>query len=134
MIQTTNTLVVGGGLSGLYAAWRLQQQGIPYLLLEAQSNLGGRIFSAPTIKDPALAVDLGPTWFWPHQHKMMDLLRELNITWFEQYTAGDALYQMRPAQAPGRTAGAGAMQSYRVNGGMQTLITALFDQVQASAI
>jgi monoamine oxidase len=24
-------LIIGGGLAGLYAAWCLQQQGIPYL-------------------------------------------------------------------------------------------------------
>ena len=133
-MQTTDTLIIGGGLAGLYTAWRLQQQGIPYLLLEAKSILGGRIASQATLEDPALAVDLGPTWFWPHQNRMMELLRELNVSCFEQYTDGDALYQMRPDQAPRRTAGAGAMASYRVRGGMQTLITALFDRLHSSAI
>ena len=34
--------IVGGGLSGLYAAFLLEQQGInDYILLEARSSFGG---------------------------------------------------------------------------------------------
>ncbi|MEH6611327.1 MAG: FAD-dependent oxidoreductase [Halioglobus sp.] len=133
-MQKTHTLIIGGGISGLYAAWRLQQQGTPFLLLEAKSILGGRISSKPTMVDPKLGVDLGPTWFWPHQIRMKHLLEELNLGWFEQYTAGEVLYQIRADQAPSRSAGSGAMRSYRVEGGMQKLITALSDSLKTSTI
>lgn len=36
-------VIVGGGITGLAAAWELQQQGVPYLLLEASGRLGGKI-------------------------------------------------------------------------------------------
>ncbi|MFW5811046.1 MAG: NAD(P)-binding protein, partial [Thermodesulfobacteriota bacterium] len=40
-----DTLIIGGGLSGIYAAWRLQQKSRPFMLLEARDRLGGRILS-----------------------------------------------------------------------------------------
>ncbi|MFC6618996.1 protoporphyrinogen oxidase [Deinococcus radiophilus] len=36
-------IVVGGGLTGLSAAWELQQLGLPYVLLEAGDYLGGKV-------------------------------------------------------------------------------------------
>ena len=61
--------VVGGGLAGLVAAWRLVQQGVrDIVLLEARTNLGGRILSVDAtgslvdMTDSALdRFDLGPS-------------------------------------------------------------------------
>ncbi len=36
-------VIVGGGITGLAAAWELQQQGADYVLLEASPRLGGKI-------------------------------------------------------------------------------------------
>src|SRR3954468_14246569 len=36
-------VIIGGGITGLAAAWELQQQGIDYTLLEASDRLGGKI-------------------------------------------------------------------------------------------
>jgi len=38
-------LVVGAGIAGLTAAYRLHQQGVPVRVLEAQERVGGRMFS-----------------------------------------------------------------------------------------
>ncbi len=35
--------VIGGGLTGLTAAWELQKAGVPYTLLEASERLGGKV-------------------------------------------------------------------------------------------
>ncbi|MFQ3221635.1 MAG: monoamine oxidase [Paraglaciecola sp.] len=123
-------LIIGGGLAGLYAAWCLQQQGIPYLLLEAKSILGGRISSKPTMDNAKLAVDLGPTWIWPHQQRILGLLTQLEVKYFEQYCQGDVLYQQDINQPVHRAYGSGSMRSYRVHGGMQKLIAGLSDQLQ----
>jgi monoamine oxidase len=40
-------LIVGGGAAGLYVGYRLQQAGIPFRLLEADSHAGGRVHSRP---------------------------------------------------------------------------------------
>ena len=42
-MQDIPVVIVGGGLSGLYAAFLLEQKGIAYRLLEARDTLGGRI-------------------------------------------------------------------------------------------
>lgn len=44
----TSVIIVGGGLSGLYAAHRLTQLGVEtWALLEARPQTGGRIVSVP---------------------------------------------------------------------------------------
>ena len=42
-MQDIPVVIVGGGLSGLYAAFLLEQKGIAYRLLEARDTFGGRI-------------------------------------------------------------------------------------------
>ncbi len=41
----TPIIIIGGGITGLAAAWELQQRDIPYLLLEASNRLGGKIIT-----------------------------------------------------------------------------------------
>ncbi len=38
-------VIIGGGITGLAAAWELQQQGVEYTLLEGSSRLGGKIIT-----------------------------------------------------------------------------------------
>ena len=46
--QNTSVAIVGGGVSGLYAAYLLEQRGLTdVLLLEVREALGGRILSVP---------------------------------------------------------------------------------------
>jgi monoamine oxidase len=132
-MKTVDVAIVGGGLSGVYLAYRLQQQGITYCVVEAKPELGGRIFS-PSLDGRRQGVDLGPTWFWPHQHNMLQLLDELGVPWFEQYTQGDVLCQMHAGVPVQRSAGAGAMTSYRVDGGMMRLVNALVATLDSQAI
>jgi monoamine oxidase len=122
-------VIIGGGISGLYTAFKLQQANISYLLLEAKPVFGGRIEGLPTIHNSELTVDLGPTWFWPHQKKIKQLLTRLELEWFEQFSKGDILYHADPAEKPTRTYNPGAMNSFRVAGGMQKLISALTGQL-----
>lgn len=41
--MNTNTIIVGGGISGLTAARTLHEQGVDFILLEATDRIGGRI-------------------------------------------------------------------------------------------
>ncbi|MNL24912.1 hypothetical protein D3C87_1463640 [compost metagenome] len=73
---TAQIAIVGGGLSGLYAAALLGKHGLTdYLLLEASPSFGGRIDSVPPApaslgergdaQESRGRFDLGATWFWP---------------------------------------------------------------------
>ncbi|WP_019938925.1 FAD-dependent oxidoreductase [Bordetella sp. FB-8] len=124
--------IVGGGLSGLYAAWLLERRGLrDYLLLEARSILGGRILSVdasslvPVPTDDRF--DMGPTWFWPdHQQVLHDLVTDLGLRRFEQYETGDTVVEPAPGRPPVRMRGyASSPASFRLVGGMAALVDAL---------
>ena len=38
-------LIIGAGIAGLTAGWRLRQAGVPVRIIEAQNRTGGRMFS-----------------------------------------------------------------------------------------
>ena len=128
-MNVTEVVIIGGGISGLYTAFKLQQANISYLLLEAKPIFGGRIEGLPILHNSELTVDLGPTWFWPHQNKIKQLLTKLEVEWCEQHSKGDILYHVDPAGKPSRTYNPGTMTSFRVIGGMQKLISALAGQL-----
>jgi len=124
-LKHKKVIIVGGGLAGLYAAYRLEQLCIPYLLLEAQSRLGGRILGAQAKHHKDHYFDLGPAWIFPHQKKIQRLVKQLGISLFDHYANGDVLYHTSEHQTPRRIAGAGDLQLFKVTGGSQSLISAL---------
>jgi monoamine oxidase len=132
-MEHTRIVIVGAGLSGLYAAHLLERQGIrDIVLLEAREAVGGRIAGvhAPATSDMRAAIDrfdLGPTWFWPdHQRELHHLVNELGLQRFAQYDQGDMMVERAPGEAPVRTRGyVSAPQSMRLVGGMNALTDAL---------
>ena len=122
----TDILIVGGGLSGLALADKLQQAGRDFLLVEARDRLGGRI---DVLRDGGSAFDLGPSWFWPGQPRMDTLTRRLGLTVFSQHAAGNLSYEDENG-AVQRGVGYASMEgSYRIEGGMMALVTALASQI-----
>lgn len=124
--------IIGGGLSGLVAAYLLEQRGInDYLLVEARATCGGRILSVPAsagaVPDGAERYDLGPTWCWPQMHPELDaLMRTLGLESFAQYDAGDMVYERTIHERPQRVrAYATSPTSMRLKGGMGALVDAL---------
>lgn len=53
--------IIGGGLSGLYAACYLAKQGADVNVYEKNETLGGR---SRTFKDEGFTFDMGPSWYW----------------------------------------------------------------------
>ncbi|MCL4544344.1 MAG: FAD-dependent oxidoreductase, partial [Chloroflexi bacterium] len=51
---------MGGGITGLAAAWELQQHGVPYVLLEASGHLGGKLV---TLRTGQFVIEAGPDSF-----------------------------------------------------------------------
>lgn len=125
-------LIIGAGLSGLLTAYRLQQKGIPFKILEARPRIGGRINTVYTVN--SAPVEMGATWFNDQHQNLRLLLRELEIDAFEQYMKGSVFYQAPntaevqeltiPKQSP----------SYRISGGSSTLIKILSSKLDRKAL
>ncbi len=142
--------IIGAGLSGLYAAYLLQQQGYHHFqVFEARAKPGGRIASF----SPAAAgysdsghfdssqsnlghFDLGPTWYWPElQPEFHQLIAELGLTSFRQQDDGDLLVDAAGGRGVMRYAGyRNELLTLRLQGGMFALISALLAKIPADKI
>lgn len=78
-------LVVGGGITGLTAAYALGRAGIPTLLVEATDRLGGKV---RTERVDGFLVESGPDSFVSYRPAALELCRELGL--------GDAI--IRPTE------------------------------------
>lgn len=116
----THVVIVGAGLSGLYAAHLLTQANVDFIVLEARERTGGRILSAESF-------DLGPSWFWPDfQPRMTRLVEQLGLRTFAQPVDGDMLVERFKLEPPQRLAGyQSGNESMRIAGGTGALIEAL---------
>lgn len=69
------TVVIGGGISGLACAYRLKQLGLPVMLLEASERAGGMIQS---LSMEAFLFELGPQSFLSTA-PLLQLISELGL-------------------------------------------------------
>ncbi|MDH4463318.1 MAG: FAD-dependent oxidoreductase [Acidovorax sp.] len=119
-------VVIGGGLSGLYAAHLLEQAGQRVLLIEARERLGGRILSLGHADDRH-RLDLGPSWFWPAMNPLVaGLVSTLGLDAFAQHIQGATAIEGPDGQVHRQqVTWQQSPASYRVAGGMQRLIEGL---------
>lgn len=126
MSEHHSVIIIGAGLSGLYAAWRLHRQQLDVLVLEARDRIGGRILSASPDEGSGSVIDLGPAWCWPAlQPRLQGLMAELDVPLFRQFTDGDMLYELDAQNIQLHGGPSSHNQSYRVAGGSSALIEAL---------
>ena len=69
-------LVVGGGITGLSAAYELAQAGVPVTLVEATEHLGGKL---RTERVDGFLVESGPDSFVSYRPAGLQLIRELGL-------------------------------------------------------
>jgi oxygen-dependent protoporphyrinogen oxidase len=79
MNTDARVVVVGGGIAGLTAAYRLQQAGCRVLVLERNGpeQVGGRMNT--TVRD-GFAIDNGATLLLSSYHQMLKLIADLGLT------------------------------------------------------
>jgi len=72
--------IIGGGITGLSAAWEAQQRGISYTLLEASERWGGKVVSSEIKTDGGcFLVEGGPDTIVTRKPEAWDLTHELGI-------------------------------------------------------
>lgn len=74
--MSRRAIVVGAGLAGLTAAWRLQQAGFEVQVFERETQPSGRVKS---IRLADCTVDTGATMFLPAYAEAHALIREMNL-------------------------------------------------------
>jgi monoamine oxidase len=130
--EKVDTIIIGGGLSGIYAAFLLAAKKKSFVLLEARSRLGGRILSPA---HQGFSADLGPSWYWPKINpKVNALVQTLDLQGYPQFETGLGRFQARdghpetiagyPMEPPG----------WRLAGGMISLVNGLCDRIPKDAI
>lgn len=131
-LMRTSVAIVGGGLSGLYAASLLQQAEVDFHLVEARQRFGGRILSAGETGEPSTGgFDLGPSWFWPGMHpRMARVVERLGLDCFPQYSVGDVMLERSRLESPQRFPGfRQEPQSMRLKGGTSAIVAALVNEL-----
>lgn len=113
------TIIIGAGLSGLLVAYRLKQAGKKVKVIEARDRIGGRIHTL--LSQGNTPVEMGATWLWNTNKNLINLLKELDLSIFEQYMEGPAYVQYfsnspaQPVDIPPQEI------SYRIVGGTSAL-------------
>jgi len=113
-------IIIGAGLSGLTTAYKLYKSGeTDFVILESRDRIGGRILT----KDH---VDFGATWFHTHHQHVIELLEDLQVEKFHQYSKGKSVL-VYSTMAPEHyfENDPSAPSAYRVAGGSSAMIRAL---------
>ena len=127
-----DTIIIGGGLSGIYAAFLLATNKKSVVLLEARSRVGGRILSP---EHQGYFADMGPSWYWPMINPLLKtLIQTLGLKIYPQFETGLARLQARdghtetiegyPMNPPG----------WRLVGGMFSLVRELCHRIPKDVI
>ncbi|UCF80569.1 MAG: FAD-dependent oxidoreductase [Acidobacteriota bacterium] len=71
--------VVGAGLAGLSAAYKLKKLGHRAEVYEAAKRMGGRIYTAYDVMAPGLFAELGGEWVNEDHEEVLSLVKELGL-------------------------------------------------------
>ncbi|OIN65755.1 hypothetical protein BLD48_14345 [Exiguobacterium sp. KRL4] len=129
--------IIGAGITGLYAAWRLQQAGYNVMVFEARDRIGGRVLTK-TLTDAGqdYAFDVGPTWYWPDSERLMTLLVDLlQLPTLVQATRGTMVLERSSGQVEQHQLPDGqTVLSHRLVKGMQSMTDALAEKIVPATI
>jgi monoamine oxidase len=124
-----DVIIIGGGLSGLTAAYFLKKNDFTVQVLEANNYLGGRIKTV--ITDSNMALEMGATWVF-NDPNLRDLISELSLSLYPQFSSGKAFYEVSETQKPqifDANQMTGGQTYHKVVGGTSQVITSLANYV-----
>ena len=130
--EKVHTIIIGGGLSGIYAAFLLVAKKKSLVLLEARSRVGGRILSP---EHQGFFADLGPSWYWPMINpKVNSLIQTLGLKGYPQFETGLCRFQARDGRAETIAGYPMDPPGWRLTGGMISLINKLCVRIPKDVI
>lgn len=133
MSTNKRILIIGAGLTGLLAAYRLEQKGHRVTILEARNRLGGRIHTL--YSGSTAPMEMGATWLGKKHQSLTKLLDELEIEIFEQALGDKAVYEPISTSPPQLvTLPPNTDPSFRIKGGTDTVIQALAQKLNKGTI
>ena len=92
-VQKVDVVVVGAGLSGLKAAYEVQQAGYSCLVVEARDRIGGKTWSVDPLGEDKY-IDLGAAWLNnTNQSRIYGLAKSLGLSMVEQHTSGNVVQE-----------------------------------------
>lgn len=131
MDDSVDVVVIGAGAAGLYATADLTD-GFRVACLEARERVGGRLLSVPAAGGGG-AVDLGASWFWPGEHRVAKLVRDLGLATHAQHVDGDALYE-QPRDVVRLSGNPIDVPALRYSSGAQNVAAALAAGIPAGVV
>ncbi|MEI4195877.1 flavin monoamine oxidase family protein [Roseovarius sp. E0-M6] len=121
-MDQTEICIVGAGLSGLALGTALRSEGRDVTILEARDRAGGRVLSPQ-------GYDLGPSWIWPHNHRMLALAKYLGLRSFPQYASGRLVFEDANGAIRRDLDFATMGGALRIEGGLTRVTDALAEQL-----
>ena len=128
-MTNVDVAIVGAGISGLSVARGLIAAERSVHIFEARGRSGGRMLSAEVSGGFA---DLGPTWFWPNEARILSLISEFDIGVHRQFAEGNGLVTVQGETQ--RVRGFGVAPAFRFSNGAQSLSTALTNDLPDGTI
>jgi monoamine oxidase len=94
-------IVIGSGLSGLAAAYKVKNAGWKVTVLEARDRIGGRVFSHSLPQNPNLVCELGAEWVGESHERIKALCADFKIP-LQKHQFEDRLLQNGRVFQPGQ--------------------------------
>lgn len=98
MTRQKECVVIGAGLAGLAAAYRLSGKNCKVTVLEGRDRLGGRVLTHRFCEATALNCELGGEWIGKNHTLMRGLCKELNLGLQPHQYANSFWNQLTPAR------------------------------------
>jgi monoamine oxidase len=86
-------VVLGAGLAGLAAAYRLTKDNCDVVVLEARNRFGGRVLSHEIDPEKKLTVELGAEWVGNSHERIIALCKEFNLELFNNQFDTHLIYK-----------------------------------------
>lgn len=96
-----SAVIIGAGLSGLAAAYKLKNAGWSVTVLDARDRIGGRVFSYSFPQRSDLVCELGAEWVGESHERIKALCRDFKIP-LQKHQFEDRLMQNGRISAPGQ--------------------------------